>query len=232
MQTPEVKRGATRWIIRETLGNLILIALLFGLAGRWDWPMGWAFCGIYIIWSAASAYFILPKNPEMLAERARPQSGAPKWDMVILGIYGLLTLVLYVVAGLDFRNGWSQSFPVAAQITGLVAAFVGYAIILVWSMVTNAFFVATVRIQSDRNHSVVSSGPYQYVRHPGYLGTILFHLATPFVLNSAWALIPAGLCVLLLIIRTKLEDDTLKKELAGYQDYAARVRYRLLPGLW
>ena len=99
-------------------------------------------------------------------------------------------------------------------------------------MVANAFFVATVRIQTDRNQMVISSGPYRYVRHPGYAGTILLHLAMPFMLNSLWALIPAGLIVLVLIVRTALEDKTLHDELLGYKEYAARVRYRLLPGVW
>lgn len=180
----------------------------------------------------ATAYFILPKNPEMLAERSRPKAGSKKWDLVILSLFGILTLAEYMVAGLDFRNGWSQDFSQGLQIAGLVVAVIGNDLILVWAMVTNAFFVATVRIQKERKHAVVSSGPYQFVRHPGYAGTILFHLATPFLLNSSWALIPVGLSVILLLVRTALEDRTLQSELAGYKDYAARVRYRLLPGVW
>ena len=99
-------------------------------------------------------------------------------------------------------------------------------------MVSNAFFVTTVRIQTERQHTVASGGPYRYVRHPGYLGTLLLHLGVPFMLNSLWAIIPASLFVLVVIVRTALEDKALHAELSGYKEYAERVRYRLLPGVW
>jgi len=227
-----VRRGAIRWLIRETLGNLFLIAILFGVVGRWDWWMGWALVAVYIIWTAATAIFILPVNAAMLAERARPHAGTKKWDMALLGMMGILVIVAYVIASLDVRWGWSPQFPLAVQLVGLALAVLGHDVLLVWAMVANAFFVATVRIQTDRNQMVISSGPYRYVRHPGYAGTILLHLAMPFMLNSLWALVPAGLIVLVLIVRTALEDKTLHDELLGYKEYAARVRYRLLPGVW
>jgi len=231
-RNPEVRRGAIRWLIRETLGNLILIGILFGIVGRWDWWMGWALSGIYIIWSVASAVLILPVNPAMLAERARPSKDTRKWDMFLLSSMGLLMVVEYVVASLDVKWGWSPELPIALKIIALLIAMFGYDILLVWSMVSNAFFVATVRIQTDRNHSVITSGPYQYVRHPGYVGTILLDLMVPFMLNSLWAVIPGILSALVLVIRTSMEDKTLIEELPGYKEYAERVRYRLIPGIW
>jgi protein-S-isoprenylcysteine O-methyltransferase Ste14 len=99
-------------------------------------------------------------------------------------------------------------------------------------MLTNAFFSCTVRIQEERGHVVVSEGPYRYVRHPGYVGFIVSGLVTPIVLDSLWALVPAALAASLLVFRTSLEDSTLRKELSGYDEYAGRVRYRLLPGVW
>jgi len=231
-RNPEVRRGAIRWIIRETLGNLILIGILFGIVGRWDWWMGWALSGIYIIWSVASAVLILPVNPAMLAERARPSKETRKWDMFLLSSMGLLMVVEYVVASLDVKWGWSPELPIVLKIIALLIAMFGYDILLVWSMVSNAFFVATVRIQTDRNHSVTTSGPYQYVRHPGYVGTILLDLMVPFMLNSLWAVIPGVLSALVLVIRTSMEDKTLIEELPGYKEYAERVRYRLIPGIW
>lgn len=157
----DVRRGAIRWLIRETLGNLFLIAILFGVVGRWDWWMGWALVAVYITWTAATAIFILPVNAAMLAERARPHAGTKKWDMALLGMMGILVIVAYVIASLDVRWGWSPQFPLAV---------LGHDVLLVWAMVANAFFVATVRIQTDHNQMVVSSGPYRYVRHPGYAG--------------------------------------------------------------
>ena len=232
-QDPQIRRGAIRWIVRETSGNIILIALLFGVVGRWDWWAGWALSGIYILWSVATAVLILPVNPEMLAERARPHYGDTRtWDMALLGLLGLSMIAQYVVASLDARLAWSPPMPLGARIAGLVVAAFGHDGLLVWAMVSNAFFVATVRIQSDRGQTVTSSGPYRYVRHPGYLGSIMLHLGAPFLLGSLWAIIPGGVAVLVMIVRTALEDRTLQAELPGYEEYAERVRYRLLPGVW
>ncbi|MFZ5807676.1 MAG: methyltransferase family protein [Chloroflexota bacterium] len=227
-----VNIGAIRWLVRETLGNLILIAILFGIVGRWSWWNGWALSGIYILWSLSTAILILPVNPAMLAERARPHADTKKWDRALLGVMGSLMIAQYVVACLDVRWGWSPQLPLAIQIIGLVVAVFGYDFLLVWAMVSNAFFVATVRIQIDRQHTVVSSGPYHYLRHPGYLGTIFLHMGVPFMLNSLWAIIPAIMIALVLIVRTALEDKTLHAELPGYKEYAEHVRYRLLPGVW
>ncbi|GAB4160393.1 MAG: isoprenylcysteine carboxylmethyltransferase family protein [Candidatus Promineifilaceae bacterium] len=194
--------------------------------------MGWALSGIYIVWSASTAILILPVNPAMLAERARPHADKRKWDMALLATMGVLMVAQYVIASLDVRLSWSPPLPLALQIMGLVIAVVGYDFLLVWAMASNAFSVATVRIQTERQHTVVSTGPYRYVRHPGYLGALLLHWGAPFMLNSLWALIPAGMLTLVLLVRTALEDKTLLAELPGYQAYAAKVRYRLLPGIW
>ena len=225
----KVRIGAIRWLVRETLGNLILIAILFATVGRWDWWMGWALSAIYIVWSVSTAVLILPVNPAMLAERARPHADTRRWDTALLALMGLLMVAEYVTASLDVRWGWSPQLPLALQAIGLVAAAVGYDLLLVWAMVSNAYFVATVRIQTDRQHAVASGGPYRYVRHPGYLGTLLLHVGVPFMLSSLWAIIPAILVTLVLILRTVLEDKTLHAELPGYAEYAERVRYRLLP---
>lgn len=231
-RNPNVRKGAVRWIVRETVGNLFLIALLFGIVGRWDWWAGWALSGIYIVWSVATTALILPVNPEMLAERARPHRNVRAWDMALLVMLGVAMLAQYVLASLDARWGWTPAMPLGARVAGLVVAAFGYDVLLVWSMVSNAFFVATVRIQSDRGQTVASGGPYRYVRHPGYLGTMLLHLGVPFLLNSLWALIPGLAVVLVMIARTALEDRMLQAELLGYREYVARVRYRLLPGVW
>lgn len=229
---PEVKKTALRWLVRETIGNLFLIAILFGIVGRLNWWNGWALSAIYILWTLGSIIFILPVNPQMLAERSRPTAGGKKWDVVMVGIMGVFLMAAYVIACLDVRFGWSRPFPLYAQIIGVVVAMLGYDVLLVWSMIANAYFTAIIRIQTERQHRVASGGPYRLIRHPGYVGTILTHLATPFLLGSAWALIPAILAVIVLVVRTGLEDKTLQAELPGYKQYTQKTPYRLIPGVW
>ncbi len=229
----DVKRGVTRWLIREIVGVLSVAALLFGISGRLDWVMGWVLVGTYALWVGGVAVILIPTYPEMLVERAnRSWEGVKKWDTVILGIVGVLELARYIVAGLDMRWGWSPQFPLGLQITGVVVAVLAQDVLLTWSMASNAFFSMIVRIQDDRGHTVASGGPYRFVRHPGYVATILFYLATPLMLGSVWAFIPSVLTTLLFVVRTALEDRTLQDELDGYREYARRVRYRLLPGVW
>ncbi|UCC65296.1 MAG: isoprenylcysteine carboxylmethyltransferase family protein, partial [Anaerolineae bacterium] len=144
---------------------------------------------------------------------------------------GMGTMVSWVVAGLDARFEWSTSVPLALHIGGLIASVLGWALFM-WAMGANAFFSEAVRIQEERGHTVVTNGPYRYVRHPGYVGAILALLATPLLLGSLWALVPAGLAAIGYVVRTGLEDKTLQEELDGYKDYTRQVRYRLLPGVW
>lgn len=231
-QAPKVRVGAIRWLFRETMGNLILIAILFGIVGRWNWWNGWVLSVIYILWTLGTVMFILPINPQMLAERARPQAGSKKWDVFMVSAMAIFLLATYAVACLDVRFGWSAPFPLLVQIAGGVIAAFGYDVLLVWAMVANAYFTAIVRIQEDRHHTVATGGPYRFVRHPGYVGTILCYMATPFLLGSPWALIPAALASAVLVVRTAKEDKMLQEELLGYQEYAEHVRHRLLPGIW
>jgi len=224
-------RGVVRWLIREVLGILMVMVTLFIPAGRLDWWQGWALVGIYVVWSAANALILIPKNPELLIERATRKKSDKAWDTVILSIVGLITIAKHIVAGFDVRWGWTAQMPLALQIAALLVAVLGYAL-GTWAMAANPFFSMVYRIQKERGHTVATGGPYRFVRHPGYVGTILFELVTPVMLGSWWALIPGGLSALLIVIRTALEDRTLHEELDGYREYAQRVRYRLLPGIW
>ena len=227
----ETSRGVTRWLIREVMGVVLVALSLFIAAGRWDWFWGWALAAIYAAWTTASALILIPRDPELLAERATRSEGMKSWDTVILSIIGLLTLAKHITAGLDYRLHWTPPMPVVLQAAALLVAALGYAL-MTWAMVTNSFFSLVVRVQEERGHAVVSSGPYRFVRHPGYVGTIAFELLTPILLGSLWALIPGVLAALLTIVRTALEDKALLGELDGYGDYAERVRYRLVPGIW
>lgn len=234
LKDSKVITGAIRWLVRETFGNLFLIAILFSIVGRWDWWNGWALSVIYILWSLGSIIFILPVNPQMLAERQLTgvRSGAKKWDMTMVSIMGLMVFATYIVACLDVRYGWSPAVPLGLEVTALVVCFLGYDVLLQWSMFVNAFFTAIIRIQSERNHTVITTGPYRFVRHPGYLGTILCYVFSPLLLGSWWGLIPAFAASIVLIVRTELEDKTLQDELPGYKEYTQQTRYRLIPGIW
>lgn len=226
-----LSRGVQRWLIREITGIFMVAAMLFIPAGRLDWTMGWALVGLYAVWVAATALLLIPRSPELLVERVTHRLGDKRWDNLILILYGLMTIVKYVTAGLDFRFGWSAPLPLALQIGALIVAVLAYALVT-WAMAANAFFALANRIQRERGHTVASGGPYRFIRHPGYLGSIGFELATPVALGSLWALIPGAVSAVLMLVRTAFEDRALHGELPGYPAYARQTRYRLLPGIW
>ena len=227
-----VRRGVIRYALREYFGVLFIAVLLGVTSGRGDWVAGLALVGLYFTWVTATLLVLAPRSPGLLAERAqRRHQNTKGWDKAILALFGVETLARYVVAGLDQRFGWSPELPVAVQAAGAVACAAGFALVL-WSMVANAWFSHVVRLQEERSQQVASGGPYAWVRHPGYLGTFGFELGSGLLLGS-WPAVAIGACgVALLTVRTALEDRTLHRELAGYAEYAGRVRYRLLPGVW
>ncbi|MFL7791029.1 MAG: isoprenylcysteine carboxylmethyltransferase family protein [Anaerolineae bacterium] len=231
----ETKRGVVKWLVREVIAGSVIVGLtLFIPAGTLNWPMGWALVGVYLVWTISTAILMIPRCPELLIERMARRKDAKTWDTVLMSIVGLTTLAKYIIAGLDFRRGWTSSVwqvPIALQIAALILAALGYAL-GVWAMTANAYFSKIIRIQDDRGQTVATGGPYRYVRHPGYTGTVVFELATPILLGSLWALIPGVLAAVLMVVRTALEDKTLQKELVGYQAYVKQTRYRLLPGVW
>jgi isoprenylcysteine carboxyl methyltransferase (ICMT) family protein YpbQ len=220
-----------RYAIRETLGLVVMGVALFWSAGQIDWWPAWASIAVMLAWITATAIVIFRFNPDLLAERLGPRRGAKPWDTAIMSIIGLTQLARYIVAGLDQRYGWTGGFPLAAQIAALTVCVLGYAL-FVWATASNTFFSQIVRIQSERGHAVATGGSYHYMRHPAYLGAILYELAVSVLLASWWALIVSGLNAILLILRTALEDRALQAELTGYVDYARQVCYRLLPGIW
>jgi protein-S-isoprenylcysteine O-methyltransferase Ste14 len=220
-----------RYAVRETMGLAVMAVALFWSAGRIEWWPALAVLAVMAAWIIATAVVILRFNPSLLAERLGPRKGAKHWDTAIMSILGLTQLARYIVAGLDQRYGWTGGFPLGAQLAALVVCILGYALV-VWATASNAYFSQIVRIQTERGQTVVTGGPYHYVRHPAYLGAILYELAVSVLLASWWAFVASGLGVILLILRTMLEDRTLQVELTGYAEYAGRVRRRLLPGIW
>jgi protein-S-isoprenylcysteine O-methyltransferase Ste14 len=229
--SPQVKRGVTRWAVRETIGVATLALLLFLTAGTVSWLAGWAMVIVMAGWVIATALVVIPRCPELLAERVGPKKGAKTWDTVLLSLYGVAMMILWIVAGWDVRYGWSSGIGPAAQIAAMLMVIAGHALV-VWATSVNAFFSQVVRIQTERGHIVVSDGPYQRIRHPAYSGAILLVLGAPLALGSWWALIPGVICAGLMIVRTALEDKTLQAELPGYQAYTQHTCYRLLPGVW
>ncbi len=210
--------------------TLVFISI-FWLAGGWNWFRGWTFIGLLIVGQTISTLYIWRKNPELLMRRSRIGQGTKTWDIVLLALFGITYLAIPIVAALDTQHQWSKMtiwlYPVG------VVLYVFFVVVFTWAMSVNPHFEKTVRIQRELNHQVIESGPYRIVRHPGYIATMLgLVLATPLLLGSWWAFIPAILALLCLLLRTALEDLTLRKELSGYEAYTRKVHYRLLPGLW
>ncbi len=228
----ETRRGVIAIIIKGIFGAIFIAALLMHTAGRWDWVWGWVMVVIFVIAATMQVILLLPTNPALLAERSKGlrEKGAPLWDQVITSFaVGILPIAAWIISALHVRLDWSPAMPLALHIGGTIVFALGWMLIL-WATYSNRFFTTTVRIQKD--HAVQTGGPYRFVRHPGYAAAILYSLATPFLLGSWWALIPMLFVVPLMILRTALEDKLLQEQLAGYKEYAARVRYRLLPEVW
>ena len=183
-----------------------------------------------VLWVAGTAYVLFTWLPDLIAERLGPRKGGKSWDVAILSIVGIGNLIRLVVAGLDYRYGWS-SVPVWLQITAAVIVAAAYAL-MVWATYSNKYFSQVMRIQDERDHAVATGGPYRTVRHPAYVGTVLAELFVALLLGSWWALIPGLIDAALMVLRTALEDRTLRAELGGYETYANEVRYRLIPGVW
>jgi protein-S-isoprenylcysteine O-methyltransferase Ste14 len=233
--TSEAMGGITwKQLLRFLIFALFTPATLFLAAGRWNWVMGWVYVGILAGTAVISRILMACTNPELITERAQSleKEDVPGWDkaiVIFLAMFG--PLAVWIVAGLDERFGWSPEMPLALQVAAVAVVVLGY-LLGAWAMVENKFFSAVIRIQKERGHTVVTGGPYRYVRHPGYVGGIASCFAVPVLLGSLWALIPAGLAVIAVVIRTALEDRTLREELPGYAEYTRRTRYRLLPGVW
>lgn len=222
--------------IGKRFGQILVVivvqaAALFLAFGGIRWGAAWLYLGLYVAFIALTARVVLRVNPGVVAERAEVRPGAKEWDLRIGLVMAVCSLGILVVAGLDRRLDWSAVASPPAQLLGLAAFILGNAL-FDWAMASNPFFSTVVRIQKERGHVVVTAGPYRYVRHPGYVGQSIAALATPLLLGSRWGLVPAVLLLGVILLRTSLEDRTLRAELPGYGEYARRVRYRLVPGLW
>jgi len=210
---------------------LLMVALFFLSAGRLDLPGAWFFFGLYFVSLVINMVIFLKYNPEVVKARAEILKGELKWwDKVYVVLSVLFVFALPAVCGLDVRFA-APTPSIEYYLAGILLFVVGWSFTS-WALVVNKFFEGAVRIQKERGHKVITTGPYVIVRHPGYAGMILFYLAMPFGLGSLYGLIPALLLAATFVFRTHFEDEFLQKELKGYKKYCKSTKYRLIPFVW
>ena len=222
--------GGRRMIIREYLSRVVMLLMLFLISGNWSWSGAWIMLFFALLSIILIHLIVVRPNPDLYNERGAKHNNTKRWDAILLPIYGISGYMVLIIASYDERFQWSAlpAYSIGVGIVFMVLACV----ITTTAMYSNAFFSSTVRIQSERGQTVVDQGPYRIVRHPGYLGGICFYIGCGFLLNSIWAFIPIVLTTLILCIRIKFEEKTLKEELPGYKEYMQKVRFRIFPGIW
>jgi protein-S-isoprenylcysteine O-methyltransferase Ste14 len=221
-----------RLLLQNTITVVVLGALLFASAGTLDWPAAWAFLAVSAIIGPACGLWLAKTDPALLAERMRPtfQADQPAADKKFMLVCVLVALIWLIAIGLD-RRAHASDIPLALQMVGLAMYLLSTAFIM-WVFRANSFAAPVVKVQAARQHHVVSNGPYAFVRHPMYSGIMLFFFGVPLLLGSWWGVAIAPVFAVLFAIRARIEERALVEGLPGYADYAARVRYRLVPGVW
>jgi protein-S-isoprenylcysteine O-methyltransferase Ste14 len=220
-------------LLLRTVVTLILVGgLMFVSSGTYDWPGAWIFLGLLVTMGLGGGFWLLQTDPELFKERMKPmfQRGQKSWDKPLMAAVLVLWFSWFVVMGLDRRYGWS-SVPLSMQLLG-ACLLILMMVIVVYTLRENRFAAPVVRVQTERGHRVVSTGPYAIVRHPMYASMLFYGLGVPLLLGALSGLIVSCLLIVLIGVRAVLEERTLAAELPGYADYAARVRYRLVPLVW
>ena len=219
-------------LVRGVVDLAILCGVLFGIAGRVDWPAAWLITLVFTGHRVLSGWWLFRHDPELLEERlTTTASNVPHWDRLIARGNRILLPIFLATAALDAgRFGWS-SMPTIVRAIGTAAVVAAVAVIW-WCGAANRFLSAHTRIQSERGHTVVEHGPYRFIRHPLYAARVVLITGAALTLGSWIALVPATLNAVLLVLRTSLEDRMLTTELPGYREYAKHVPDRLVPGLW
>jgi len=218
------------------LARLFAMTVVYGLvlffcAGTVTWPAAWVYLAV-MIGVLADYTVIIRRHPDLIAERQKPPSDAKRWDKPLVTVIAVIgPIALAIVCGLDRRFHWSPPIPAWWKAAGLLLVASG-GVLTNWAVSVNRFFSALVRIQLDRGHHVVDEGPYRFVRHPGYLGSLIHMPGVALALGSLRGLVLVAAVIIVMIVRTALEDRTLRAELEGYAEYTRKVRYRLLPGVW
>jgi protein-S-isoprenylcysteine O-methyltransferase Ste14 len=220
-----------KYLIKQLIGTLVFFSIIFISAGRIDYWQGLIYVIVGLVMITLN-YTVLQIDSELLKERSKPGQGTKKWDknILILSLFG--TIAMYLIAGFDSgRYIWSPEFHWSVHLLGIILTIIGQLMFLV-AQKQNKFFSSTVRIQTDRGHVVCATGLYKIVRHPAYLGSIIQLLGFPLLFGSIWSFIPISVSIILFIIRTVLEDKTLKNELKGYLEYSDKTRYKIIPYIW
>ena len=221
-----------RRVVQLLVSVVVMGGVLFGLAGRLDWFQAWAFVAALFVYMASMSLWGIRNDPALLNERGRVMSRlAKRSEGILVRTVGVLQIALFVVAGLDAgRYGWS-TVPIPVQVIGWLL-LVPAVWLVSWALMSNTYASVEVRIQAERGHRVITTGPYAYVRHPMYVGAILGGAAIPVLLGSWWAFVPGLVLAALFAWRTAHEDRVLQDELPGYTEYAGKVMHRLVPGIW
>jgi len=221
----------TSYFIKHFIGAFLFFIIIFISAGRIFYWQGLIYVIIGLIMFLLN-YTVLKIDSELLSERSKPGEGTKNWDKTILGLSFLITISMYIIAGLDSgRYYWSPHFHWSLCLLGIILTISGQLLFLI-AQKQNKFFSSTVRIQTDREHIVCETGIYKFVRHPAYLGSIIQAMGFPLLFGSLWSIIPISLLIILFLIRTYLEDKTLKNELKGYSEYSNKTRYKIVPNVW
>ena len=239
MSTKPVREEAAPIASPRQWFRLVMVYLLIPLSllicgGDPGWWQAWLYALLILAAGPGGRIWAEQRHPGLLAERQNIKhiQNAKAWDKVLAPLMAVsVGFPVVIVAGLDHRYNWSSAFPAWLTVIGFILILLGYAF-AAWALAENRFFSSVVRIQTERGHVVCDSGPYRFVRHPGYAGNILALFGIVLALGSVWTLIPAAAASIIAVVRTVLEDRTLQDELPGYRDYARRVRYRLLPGIY
>jgi protein-S-isoprenylcysteine O-methyltransferase Ste14 len=227
-----IQAASPRQWIRLVVAYLLIPLILLVCGGDVGWWQAWVYSVLIVAAGPGGRILAERRHPGLMAERQDMEKAqnAKSWDKVLAPLMALsVSFPPVIVAGLDHRFGWSPLFPLWLIVLGFLLISLGYAF-AAWALIENRFFSSVVRIQVDRGHVVCDTGPYRVVRHPGYAGNLLALPGMVLALSSTWVLIPAAVALIITVIRTALEDQTLQHELPGYRDYAQRVRYRLIPG--
>jgi protein-S-isoprenylcysteine O-methyltransferase Ste14 len=224
------QKARTQMVLRAVLAPVLMIGLLFLVAGRWDYWQAWVYWIINMIIMLLMGT-VLTRDAKLVEERLNPKEGMKGWDKFYFAVTTPLYVIALLLGGLDARFGWTKNMPLFIYWASVVIYLIGQGIFL-WARYTNIYFSSVVRIQTDRGQTVCKEGPYHYIRHPGYVGGFLFTVTVGLLLGSWWASIPQVIAGLMLVWRTAREDKTLQAELPGYAKYATETHFRLIPGIW